>query len=53
MTKKQNLRFFLALGNTKMVLVEEQDKLQVYSRFIDANKCVINEERVLDAASGR
>lgn len=53
MNKKQNLRFFLALGNTKMVLLKEEEKIQVYSKHIDTHKCTINEERVLDAASGR
>lgn len=53
MNKKQNLRFFLSLGNTKIVLVEEEDKLQVYSKHIDTRKCTINEERVLDAVSCR
>ena len=51
MNKKQNLRFFLALGNTKMVLVEEEDKLQVYSKHIDTTRGTISEERVLDAAT--
>lgn len=53
MNKKQNLKFFLSLGNTKMVLLEDQDELQVYSKHNNVNKCMISEERVLDAVSTR
>jgi len=53
MDKKQNLRFLLALGNSKIVLVKENDKLQVYSKHVDTRKYTINEGRVLDAATSR
>ncbi len=31
MKKQPNLRFLLALGNTKIVVLKDQEELQVYS----------------------
>ncbi len=32
MTKKSNLRFLLALGGQKVIIMQEQDELQVYTK---------------------
>ena len=51
MKKKPNLRFFLALGNTKIVLLEDEKELQLYSKHEDKRKSMVSEERVLEAVT--
>lgn len=54
MSKKHNLKFFLALGNTKMVLLKdmEKDEVQVYSRH-GTRRYAVSEARILDAVCTR
>lgn len=49
MSKKPALRFLLALGNTKVVVLNEQDKLQVYAAKSNTVKHAVAAERITDA----
>lgn len=51
MTKKQNLHFLLALGNTKMVVLKKEDRLQVYTS--DTKKQTVDSSRVAEALTTR
>lgn len=51
MKKNANLRFLLALGNTKIVLVEDDQEIKLYSKHEDATKHAVSEDRVLDAVT--
>ena len=51
MTKKQNLHFLLALGNTKIVVFKDKDRLQVYTN--DPKKQTVDSSRVAEALSVR
>ncbi len=54
MTKTNNLRFLLALGNKKVVVVEEQDKMNVYSdNRPSGSKNRLSVERLAEAVSNR
>lgn len=51
MTKKLNLHFLLALGNTKMVVIKDNDQLQVYSSI--TKKQTVDSSRVAEALVSR
>ena len=52
MNKKTSLRFLLALGNTKVVVLNEQEGLQVYSGGkTSGNKHAVAAERISEALS--
>ncbi len=51
MTKKQNLHFLLALGNTKIVVFKQNDQLEVYAN--DKDKQTVDSMRVADALNTR
>ena len=52
MTKKTSLRFLLALGNTKIVVLNQQEALQVYARQDAAHKeHAVAAERISEALS--
>ncbi|MGN0024494.1 MAG: hypothetical protein ACI351_03585 [Candidatus Avelusimicrobium sp.] len=52
MTKKTSLRFLLALGNTKVVVLNEQERLQVYARQDSTHKKhAVAAERISEALS--
>lgn len=52
MTKKTSLRFLLALGNTKIVVLNEQERLQVYAGGDSARKKhAVAAERISEALS--
>lgn len=52
--KKTNLRFLLALGNKKVVVLKEADTLSVYSDNRPAGpKNRLSVERLTDAVSSR
>lgn len=51
MTKKRNLHFLLALGNTKMVVLKQNEELQIYSKETD--KQTISSSRVAEALGTR
>ncbi len=53
MTTKPNLRFFLALGNTKMVLLEENNQVAAYTSPLSTHKGKISARRVKEAVSAR
>lgn len=53
MQKNTNLRFFLALGNTKMVLLEEDQEVKAYTSSPAAGKSNIRMQRIKDAVSSR
>lgn len=49
MTKKTSLRFLLALGNTKVVVLNEQEGLQVYADTSTSRKHALAAERISEA----
>lgn len=52
MKNQTNLRFLLALGNTKIVVLKEQDDLQVYSNHNERHpKNTVAAERLTEALS--
>lgn len=51
MTKKQNLHFLLALGNTKMVVLKDNNHLEIYSN--DTKKQTVDSSRVAEALGSR
>lgn len=51
MSQRQNLHFLLALGNTKMVVLKEKDRLQIYTN--PSNKPTIKSSRIAEALSSR
>ena len=51
MAKKQNLHFLLALGNTKMVVLKNDDQLDVYTKTTSKQR--IDSSRLADALSTR
>lgn len=51
MTKKHNLHFLLALGNTKMVVLKENDQLQFYAN--QQKKQSVDSSRVAEALTSR
>lgn len=54
MTKKTSLRFLLALGNTKIVVLNQQEGLQVYAREDSVrNKHAVAAERISEALSAQ
>ena len=53
MKKNPNLHFLLALGNTKIVLLKNQDKMDVYTQPAKKGKKPIAPERVVAALSAR
>ena len=53
MKNQTNLRFLLALGNTKIVVLKEQGDLQVYSSPAVARKKQVAAERLADALALR
>ncbi len=54
MTKTNNLRFLLALGNKKVVVLKDQDTLNVYSDNRPASsKNRLSVERLAEAVANR
>lgn len=52
MNKKTSLRFLLALGNTKVVVLQEQDALQVYADGkSNSQKHAVAAERISEVLS--
>ncbi len=52
MKNKTNLRFLLALGNTKMVVLKEQNDLHIYANNPDKRlKNAVAPERLTEALS--
>lgn len=52
MTKTHNLRFLLALGNKKVVVLKEKDSFSVYSdKTTEKSKNSVSLERLTDAVS--
>ena len=51
MTKKQNLHFLLALGNTKIVVLKENEQLHLYSS--NTKHTTIDSSRLTDALNAR
>lgn len=51
MKNKANLRFFLALGNSKVVLLKEGEELNLYSSRNGKHSGRVNENRILEAAA--
>ena len=51
MTKKQNLHFLLALGNTKIVVLKQKDQLEVYTK--QPGKQTVDSARVAQALLSR
>ena len=51
MAKKHNLHFLLALGNTKMVVLNSEGRLAIYTK--NNSKQKIDSSRVADALSTR
>ncbi len=52
MKKKTSLRFLLALGNTKVVVLNEQEGMQVYSDGASSRKKhAVAAERISEALS--
>ncbi len=50
-TKTSNLRFLLSLGNTKMVVLKDENDLHIYTNQLDKTKRkeAIATERVTEA----
>ncbi len=54
MKNQTNLRFLLALGNTKIVVLEDQENLHIYSNKTDKNqKTAVAAERLTEALTLR
>lgn len=54
MKNQTNLRFLLALGNTKIVVLKDQDELHVYANSADKHqKHAVAAERLTEALSVR
>jgi hypothetical protein len=53
MKKNLNLHFLLALGNTKIVMLKNKDKMDIYTQHTGKGKAPIAPERVLDALVSR
>lgn len=53
MNKPTKLRFLLSLGNTKIVLTEENEQIQLYANEVSSRKNTVQTKRVLDAVSSR
>jgi len=52
MNKKTSLRFLLALGNTKVVVLKDRDELQVYADGKSkSQKHAVAAERISEALS--
>jgi len=53
MKKTQNLHFLLALGDTKMVMLKNDDQMDVYTQYSGNGKSPIMPQRVVDALASR
>lgn len=54
MKNQTNLRFLLALGNTKIVVLKDQDNLHIYSNQPDKRqKKTVAAERLTEALTPR
>ena len=51
MTKKHNLHFLLALGNTRIVVLKQNEQLEVYST--ESRHQTVSSARVTEALSAR
>lgn len=53
MNKKTSLRFLLALGNTKVVVLNDQEGLQVYADNSTSQKHAVAAERISEALAAQ
>lgn len=53
MNKKTSLRFLLALGNTKVVVLNDREGLQVYADNSKSKKHAVAAERISEALAAQ
>lgn len=53
MSKKTSLRFLLALGNTKVVVLNDREGLQIYADSPTNKKHAVAAERISEALTTR
>ena len=52
MTHKSNLRFLLALGNQKVVIMQQQDQMQIFTGR-DMGRSNVSASRLCEAVESR
>ena len=53
MPTQTNLRFLLSLGNQKVVIMQKQDQLQIYTTRQDAAQSNVSPVRLSEAVESR